>query len=172
MFAYDVNSKTVQRLTDLDSTTASLDGAGYFARALGSARQLLNQDWIVSWGMVPHITEFDSNGNVNFDMTLSFRTYRTVRAAWTGDPLGRPALAARRDKGVVTAWMSWNGSTRLGAWRLLAGSSPAHLHTIKQIGRHGFETRIRARTSAHYIAVQAIDHHGDVLRQSLPRRPS
>jgi hypothetical protein len=171
MLSYDTASMTVHDATSYSSTTASPNGAGYFAHALGNGQRLANGDWLTSWGMVPHITEFGPGGDVKFDMTLTFRTYRAVRRAWTGEPLTLPALAARRDKGVVTAWASWNGATQVGAWRLLAGSSPSHLHRVAQVGHHGFETRLRARTSVRYVAVQAIDHDGHVLSRSLTHRP-
>ena len=104
-------------------------------------------------------------------MTLSHDTYRAIRGRWRADPLSRPALAARRDNGVVTAWASWNGATKVGAWQLLAGRSPDHLVRVEQVGHHGFETRMRVRTGARYVAVRAIDRQGHALAQSLPRRP-
>jgi hypothetical protein len=171
LFAYDVNTMTVQRVTNISSRSVSPDGAGYFASALGDAQRLHNLDWLISWGMVPHITEVGPTGEVKFDMTLSFRTYRAIRRVWQADPLSLPALAARRDNGVVTAWASWNGATRVGAWQLLAGPSPSQLHRVGQVARHGFETRLRVRTSARYVAVRAIDHHGNILAKSLPRIP-
>jgi hypothetical protein len=171
VFTYDTGSMTVRRVRSISSRTASSAGAGYFAHALGSARRLINLGWMVSWGIVPHVTEFGSTGHVRWDLTLSHDTYRAVRARWRADPLSRPALAARRDNGVVTAWASWNGATKVGAWRLLAGGSPQHLHRVAQVTHHGFETRLRVRTSARYVAVSAIDRQGHALAQSLPRRP-
>jgi len=173
VFVYDVSSMTVQRVRSISSRTASVDGAGYFGHAVGSARRAINLDWFVSWGVVPHITEFGSAGPLKFDMTLSVGTYRAIRGRWQGDPLSSPALAAKRVNGVVTAWASWNGATRAKQWRLLAGNSGDQLLRVgDRIARHGFETRLRARTGARYIAVRAIDGHGHVLAQSRPIKPN
>jgi hypothetical protein len=172
VFAYDLNTMSVRRLRSISSRTASTDGAGYFGRAVGSARRAINLDWFVSWGVVPHITEFGSAGRLKWDMTLSRTTYRAIRGRWQGDPLSRPALAAQRSNGVVTAWASWNGATRVRQWRLLAGSSPDQLLRVgSRVPRHGFETRLRQPTGARYVAVRAIDGQGHVLAQSPAIRP-
>ena len=143
------------------------------ATFLGSNQTLSNGDALVSWGNLAEITEFNSAGNANFDMSLSGRTYRAFRARWTGIPDYPPAVAASQGAGnAVTVYASWNGDTQVASWQVLAGSSPSSLSPVGQPkAKTTFETRITVQTAEPLVAAQARDRSGKVLATSpaVPR---
>ena len=173
-FAYDPSTGVVNRTSKYSSYAASSHRQGYYAWAVGSARFLQNGDLMVSWGTTGRITEFTSTHRVDFDLTLAQKTYRGVRWRWFGNPTGRPAVAASRVRTHANVYASWNGSTRVAWWRVLAGNDRRHLHPVGSRVRHtGFETRIPVATRARYLAVRAISAHRRVLAVSAtiaPRR--
>ncbi len=138
-FAYDPSTGEVSRTTKYSSYTASSDGHGYRVSALGSARYLQNGDLMVSWGTSGRITEFTPRHRVDFDLTLAKKTYRADRWRWVGDPHGRPAVAASRAGKHVKVWASWNGSTRVATWQVLAGAR----HHLRLVGAPVRWSRLR-----------------------------
>jgi hypothetical protein len=172
-FTYDPATDAISRTTVFSSASASSNGKGYSVSALGSARYLINGDLMVSWGTSGRITEFTPGHRVDFDLTLAQRTYRGVRWRWVGDPLGHPAVAARRSGKHVTVWASWNGSTRVHRWRVFAGSSRHGLQPISaRVLRTGFETRINVASRARYVTVRAIDANGRPIADAEPITPT
>ena len=171
-FTYDPATATAKRTIKYSSYNASSDGRGYRVSALGSARYLLNGDLMVSWGTAGRITEFTPGHDVDFDLTLAVKTYRADRWRWVGDPTERPAVAASRAGGRVNVYASWNGSTRVIRWRVLAGPSRAQMSPIGvRVHRTGFETHIPVTTRARYVAVRAIGGSGRVLGTSAVIKP-
>jgi hypothetical protein len=63
---------------------------------------------------------------------------------------------------------SWNGATEVSRWRVLAGSEPDRLQAVTVAAKDGFETSIQVASAARYVAVQALDRAGRVLRTSRP----
>ena len=87
-------------------------------------------------------------------------------------PLDQPALGLQADGGKVIVSASWNGSTEVARWRVLAGAGPDTLRRVAEAAKDGFETAIPAASDARYFAVQALDANGQVLRTSKAvRRP-
>lgn len=156
------------------SKAATLDHAGWTARFLGSARSLPDNHVLVSWGTVPHITEFTRTERPVFDLTLSNETYRAVREPWVGVPAEKPRLAAHRNNATWTSvWASWNGSTEVTNWQVLAGPSPSQLSPVGHVADRGwFETRIDVRSQAKYVAVRALDSSGRILATSNAVTPT
>src|SRR3981081_36401 len=102
-------------------------------------------DWFVGWVQVPEFSEFDAGGNLLFDASFprGTQSYRSYRFSWTGAPAHSPSLSfhtAAGGGGVVYA--SWNGSTLVDSWIVLAGTSPTSLTGAVQVRRSGFETAI------------------------------
>jgi hypothetical protein len=122
----------------------------------------------VSWGTTGRITQVSPRGRVKLKMQLERWTYRATRAEWTGLPLGRPSAAARRiDSRTAHVYASWNGATLIRSWRVLAGDDPDALSAVG--APHPFEdleTRMRVRTRAGFVAVEALDADGVVLGRS------
>lgn len=134
----------------------------------GSTQVLPNGDVFVGWGGQPHFSEYSSSGRQIFDasLPLAMVAYRAYRFPWTGRPTTRPALAVTVSQSKATVYSSWNGATRVAAWRVLAGSTPGHLTAMAQEHRTGFETAIKLQTTPRYAAVRALDASGAVLGTS------
>jgi hypothetical protein len=130
----------------------------------GDAQMLPGGDYFVCWGEDPHFTEFNSRGRMIFDAhyVASVWQYRAFRMRWNGTPTTAPSVAASTRGGTTTVYASWNGATSVAAWRVLAGSSPGRLGTVKTAGRAGFETAIPILASP-YVAVVPLDGHGRTI---------
>ncbi len=126
-------------------------------------------NWFVGWGQEPYFSEFTSAGQVLFDAHLPrlYQSFTALKFPWDGQPTEPPRIAARRGKheGVVV-YASWNGSTALASWRLLAGDSPSTLAPVTTVPRGGFETAIATSVKARYVAVQALGAEGNMLGAS------
>jgi hypothetical protein len=58
---------------------ASMTVPGIRSPAMGSAQRLPNGNVFVSWGNIPRLTEFSPHGDVLFDATLTFPSYRAFK---------------------------------------------------------------------------------------------
>jgi len=152
---------------------------GLLAIAEGNLQSLPDGHVFVGWGPERHVSEFTRGGRLLFDLVVPPQadSYQAFRFPWHGEPLDRPALAARRrgsgPRERVTAWASWNGSTALRSWQLLAGDDPDALVPLGDpVPRADFETALRARTGARYVAVAALDARGRQIGQSRPVAPA
>ncbi|MDO8212940.1 arylsulfotransferase family protein [Conexibacter sp. CPCC 206217] len=149
---------------------------GLLAGAEGNLQTLPNRDVFISWGPEERISEFSRGGRLLFDLALpaGSDSYQAFRFPWRGRPLDRPAIAARRhrDGRRTTVWASWNGATLVRRWRVLAGPRPGRLRPIgRPLRRTGFETALRVRTKARFVAVRAVGPDGRALRASRAVKP-
>jgi hypothetical protein len=139
----------------------------YYPGSVGSTRVGPDGGSLIAWGSAGRITEHDRRGRVRFRMALDSWTYRAVRARWRAQPAQPPALVVRRRGGDVRLWASWNGSTTVRAWQALAGPSAQRLRRIgPAVPFADLETRLRVRTGARCVAVQALSGKGRVLARS------
>jgi hypothetical protein len=159
---------------DVKAKTATL--ASQFVRASGplatgsqgNLQQLPGGNWMVGWGGLPNLTEFNSQGQIIYDAQLPTGedSYRVYREQWSGQPATPPALA------VVggNAYASWNGATAVASWELLAGPSASALATLITVPRNGFETAIAVPPSrqlpGEQYQVEALSASGRVLASS------
>lgn len=120
------------------------------AYKLGSVQLLSNGDVLVGWGTDPHFTEFTAGSAVRLDATLPHgaENYRTLRFPWRGRPREAPDVVVRG----TTVYVSWNGATDVGAWRL-EPSGPT-------VPRSGFETALPVRPGAVFTHIVALDRRG------------
>jgi hypothetical protein len=143
--------------------------------AEGNLQTLPDGHVFIGWGPERHVSEHGPDGRVLFDLVVPPRadSYQAFRFPWRGEPLDRPALAARRLAGAgVRAYASWNGATELRAWQLLAGEDPDALVPVGDpVPRRNFETRLVARTDATYVAVAALDAQGRQIGRSRALEP-
>lgn len=174
-FRLDTEAMQARVVGAISSKRLSRRGKGVFPYAVGSARPQSNGNTLVNWGTTGLITEMTPAGRTVFALKLGSSSggrgswsYRAVRSEWTGAPAGAPAIAAERTGAqAAEVWASWNGKTGIHRWRVVAGEAPDTLDQVA--GEAGFadlETRIPARTSAAFVAVQAISRQGEVLGQS------
>jgi hypothetical protein len=153
-------------------------GKALVAGSQGNLQALANGNWMVGWGEAPYVSEFSPSGALLFDAHLpsTYESYRAYRLAWSGQPRDSPALAVTRARGgaagPATVYASWNGATRLAAWRVLAGPSPSRLAPVASAAKSGFETAVAVPRLAAgaYVAVQALDATGAVLGASPAKR--
>jgi Arylsulfotransferase (ASST) len=138
------------------------------AESQGNTVGLPGGDWLMGYGGLPNLTEYDSSGHVLLDATLghNVQDFRSYLAPWSGQPTDAPSVAAQPGSGSVTVEASWNGATAVASWRVLAGSSATTLVPVASAPKSGFETTISAATTAPYVAVQALDGSGAVLGTS------
>lgn len=148
--------------------------AKLLAGAEGNLQTLPGGSAFISWGPEEHVSEHGRGGRLLLDLVVppGADSYQAFRFPWRGEPLDRPALAARRGaEHRVTVWASWNGATELRAWQLLAGDDPQDLQPLgAPVPRRGFETALHARTDARYVAVRALGDVG-VLGESRAVAP-
>ena len=135
----------------------------------GSYQQLPDADDFVGWGQEPYFSEYDSRGRVVLDGRFVGNTssYRSYKFAWQATPTTLPAVAASTAHGKTTVYMSWNGATTVGGWRVLAGPAPTALTPARAVLKQGFETSTTIPV-AKYVAVQALGVNGQLLATSSP----
>jgi EmrB/QacA subfamily drug resistance transporter len=143
---------------------------GFHSDYMGDTQPLSNGDVFVGWGSEPYFSEFDSSGKVLFEGELPGPdlTYRATLEQWQGQPLAPPVGAAREANGKTTVYASWNGATRLAAWKVLAGASSARLTAVASHARSGFETAIDVPQGDKSFELQALDSDGRTIGTSRP----
>jgi hypothetical protein len=175
-------SRALDMRLDMQRMTATLvrevphPGKPLVAGSQGNVQALPDGDWMVGWGEAPYLSEFAADGSPLFDAHLpaTYESYRAYRLPWSGQPTDSPALAAVPSSSGrgATIYASWNGSTLLVSWRVLAGPSPSALAPVGSTAKHGFETTIavpRAGVGS-YVQVQALDASGAVIGASHVHR--
>ncbi len=138
------------------------------ADSQGNVQLQADGNMFVGWGSEPYFSEYSPSGSLLYDAHMhgSYQSYRTYRFPWTGTPGGVPSVAASPAGANTTVYASWNGSTVVASWRVLAGASPAQLVPAASAPKAGFETAIPAPGAPPYLAVQALDANGAVLGTS------
>ena len=138
----------------------------------GGAQLLSGDDLFVGWGQQPYFTEFNSEGQIDFDarFTTGTDSYRAYRLHWAAQPPTLPALAVSRGAhGGTTVYASWNGATDVNAYRVLAGSSSSgKFSSLRIVRKHGFETLLPVKSTARDFEVQALGPKAKVLATSKP----
>jgi Arylsulfotransferase (ASST) len=135
----------------------------------GSAQELPDGHYFVYWGNHSWMTEYDASGNVLFDAHFSpaaADSYRGYRLPWSSRGRGRPRAAAKVSGDQTTVWASWNGSTEVASWQVLAGKSRTALAPVATAPRDGFETDIVTGGAPGYVQVRALAADGSVLGTS------
>ena len=141
-----------------------------YSTSQGNMQVLPSGHVFIGWGATPRFSEFTSDGRLVLDAGFTAsQSYRDVRFPWAGTPAEAPAVAVDAgDQGVVV-YASWNGSTEVAAWDVLAGSGSTSLRPVAHARRTGFETVIGVtslKPSDTTAAVRALDASGRVLGTS------
>jgi Arylsulfotransferase (ASST) len=138
------------------------------ASAMGSTQLLPDGNVVVGWGTNYYFSEFSQDGQLVAAATMTKHnpTYRVFAHDWTGHPAEPPAAAARSRSGGATVYASWNGSTELASWTVLAGQSRSSLRAVATARKQGFETAVEVSSKGPYFAVQANDAQGKPLAKS------
>lgn len=142
---------------------------GLWAESQGNAQTVAGGGVVAGWGSAGAFSLFDADGHVRFDAHLpaTYDSYRAYRMAWKGTPATAPAMRADRDGERVTLAASWNGSTDVRSWQILAGS---RADALRPVGRpaqwRGLETVLVRPLAESYVAVAALDADGNRLAVS------
>jgi hypothetical protein len=141
---------------------------GLLASAMGSMQVLAGGRVLVGWGTEPYFSEFSPDGALLLDGQIAANspTYRAISSAWTGHPSGHPAVAVRRHRGGAHVYASWNGSTEVHRWRVLAGRTASRLSHAGSAHRASFETTVTVRHGGPHFAAEALNARGHVLGRS------
>ena len=112
----------------------------------GNVQSLPGGGWMIGWGGLPNLTEFNAQGEIVYDAQLprGENSYRVYREPWSGQPSEPPAALAKTTGAATAVYASWNGATTVASWQLLTGSSAAHLTAVSTTPKSGFETVIPA----------------------------
>jgi hypothetical protein len=139
----------------------------------GSVQSLDSGDQVLGWGQQPYFSEYDPRGQTVFEGRFvdSNSSYRAYRLRWSATPSAVPSLAASTTAGTTTVYASWNGATRVGSWRVLAGAGRTTMHQVTTEPTQGFETQITIPAAA-FVAVQALDADGRALSTTATIAPS
>ena len=158
----DTQARTATLVSQLVRTVAPLATGSQ-----GNLQALPAGGWLVGWGGLPNITEFNSHGEAIYDAQLPAgeQSYRVYRLPWEAQPSSPPAIAVVRAGGATTVYASWNGATTVASWQLLAGASATRLAAVSAVPRSGFETAIPA-PAARFYEVKALGPAGRVLGSS------
>lgn len=163
---------------DLTAKTATLatqlvHAPGLLSTCCGSLQSLPGGNWMVGWGGLPNLTEFNAQGQMIYDAQLPRGevSYRVYREPWSAQPSEAPVIAARTSAGTAAVYASWNGATDVAFWQLLSGTSAGHLSAVSRTPKSGFETVIPAAPAAFY-EVRALSSSGTVLASSNVVAPS
>jgi Arylsulfotransferase (ASST) len=133
----------------------------------GNVQELPGGDDFVGWGQQPYFSEFNSQGQIDFDGRFvgNNSSYRAYRFPWVGTPTTLPSVSAAATGASTNVYVSWNGATRVTAWRVLAGASANALQVVTTASKQGFETQVTIPAQP-YVQVQALDSAGAVLATS------
>ena len=143
-------------------------GQTLLSAAEGSAQLLPGGRMFVGWGTNPFFDEFHANGEVIVAGTQGRgnAAYRIFTYNWEGHPTTLPDVVVHHKNGKALVYVSWNGSTNVHSWVILAGKSRSKVKPIAKARRTGFETAIEVGNPGPYFAVQARDATGHVLSTS------
>ncbi|MHB8242392.1 MAG: arylsulfotransferase family protein [Solirubrobacteraceae bacterium] len=168
VIALDPKAKTASLVTQLIRTAGPLT-----AGSQGDVQSLPDGGWMVGWGDLPNLTEFDAQGHVVYDAQLPAgeSSYRVYREPWAAQPSEPPALSATTAAGETTAYASWNGATTVTSWQLLSGSTATALTPVATVPRSGFETTIPA-PAATFVEARALSASGRVIGTSKVIAPA
>jgi EmrB/QacA subfamily drug resistance transporter len=146
------------------------DRGGFRSEYMGDTQPLSNGNVFVGWGSEPYLSEYDRSGKLLFEGELPGPnlSYRATLEQWVGLPLTSPAGAARRAGGRTFVYASWNGATRVAAWRVLAGSGSGALKAVATHAEEGFETAIAVPQGSRRFTLQALDAGGRVIGATRP----
>jgi hypothetical protein len=166
-------SRALRLKLDLGARTATAyqqfsHGSRFDADYMGSIEPLPGGGAFVGWGSQPFFSEFSASGKLLLDVVLPRPdlSYRTTLEPWVGLPLEPPAGASRTHAGKTTVYASWNGSTALASWQVLAAASDGRDRVVASSPKLGFETAVPVSGAYEAFRVRALDASGKVLATS------
>jgi hypothetical protein len=138
------------------------------AGSQGNTQLLPNGNVMVGFGQQPYFVEYSKSGKILLEARMPDpdSSYRAFVDRWTGKPSTSPSGAALNSGKAATVYASWNGSTNVASWRVLAGHDSGHLKAVATKGRSGFETKIPLKSSYGAYQLEALDRKHQVIKKS------
>ncbi len=139
----------------------------------GSVQTLAGGWALVGWGAQPYVSLFDPDGQLAIDAQLppGDQTYRAFADDWAGEPTDPPRVAVvPNSAGGTMLYASWNGSTELRSWRVLAGKSAGAMKSLATVPHTAFETAVVVESEGPYFSAEALDESGSPLARAEPVR--
>jgi hypothetical protein len=140
---------------------------GWVSETQGNMEVLPNGNVFVGWGAYPAFSEYSADGDLLFDGRIAEGNdnYRAYRGDWVGRPATKPALVVDGGRAIA----SWNGSTEVARWQLLAGPRRSALRAVGgPRAKAGFETALPIPAGATFVAARALGPRGRTLAESPP----
>jgi hypothetical protein len=132
----------------------------------GNVQLLADGNALIDFGSSSYLSEFDYSGRQLFSIHFAkpLQTYRAYRHPWWGQPTTPPAIATGAGSHGTWVWASWNGSTQVTSWRVLAGPSQDtnSMTQVGQFSKKDFETQMWVSSKKPYFAVEALSSQGQV----------
>jgi hypothetical protein len=147
--------------------TSETTPATSFAMLEGDEQALPNANKIVYNGQSNAFAEVGPEGQSLFQASFPAgdRAGRVFREPWYGEPEGRPGVATKLSGSNTNVYVSWNGSTQVSSWELLAGASRSKLQPVGTLPNGGFQTEFSLPHVA-FVKVLALGAGGEVLAES------
>jgi len=162
ILSIDRKTKTATLIGQLARTGSPLS-----TDSQGDVQSLPHGNWMVGWGDLPNLSEFNAQGQLIYDAQLPAgeNSFRIYREPWSGQPSEAPAIAEVSSGAVNSVYASWNGATTATSWQLLTGTNAAHMTAVSTTPWSSFETTVPAPGAAFY-QVRALSASGKVLGTS------
>jgi len=142
------------------------------ASSQGNVQLLGNGNFFVGWGSKKYCTEFAPDGEIVWDLEYSARnvSYRCYRSPWLGAPTSPIAVKSEQGQDGNRVYVSWNGDTQVGTWRVLGGGNAGQLGLVGEYQRQGFETAIDVPAGLTRFRLVGLNPRGQVLGRSKINR--
>lgn len=143
--------------------------ARLLAQNQGSMQLLSDGGALVGWGSEPYFSRFSASGELLVDgiLPVDVESYRAFAVHVSLEPQEPPALAVGESPtGGVVAYVSWNGSSEVSTWRVLAGRSKQSLNMVATQAWADFETAVTVNNLGPYFQAAALDSNGKELARS------
>lgn len=149
-------------------------GKNMVSSSQGNMQVLPNGNIVMGWGNNAYVSEHDKDGNLllwGYIAKSGVMNYRAQKFEWEGNPTDSPAIwtysKAAEPTSPTTFYVSWNGATRVKAWRFYGAQNITGPYTfINQVNKTGFETEYTDPRFYVWSRAEAIDAEGKVLGKS------
>lgn len=149
-------------------------GKSMLSSSQGNMQVLPNNNVVMGWGNNPYVSEHDKEGNVvlwGYFAKERVMNYRAQKFEWDGNPTDSPALwtfsKSTEPHSPTTFYVSWNGATRVKAWRFYGSQNSTGPYTfVNEVNKTGFETEHTDPNFYVWTVAEALDAQGKVLGKS------
>ena len=144
-----------------------------FSDARGNNHVLPNGNLFVGWSTHTRLSEHSPDGRLlmHANAVPDIATYRSYKFPWIGHPKQPPHVYSTvvNETGTLrtTAYVSWNGATEVGSWKLYKSDAEGrHLTSVNETARRGFETDLAHDGLIEYVVVEALDSNDQSIGRS------